>query len=61
MSGVNFEPNLAVALSEELLEVVLKYAGSMTLPTALGCLDMVKAQLIYDHMHDDESEDEGDD
>ena len=36
----------------ELLETVHKYHGTMVLATALGCLEMVKVQLIQDHMEE---------
>ena len=43
-------------LVDELLAVISKYEGSMVLATALGCLEVVKAQLLQDHM---EGEDNG--
>lgn len=48
--------NIAQALVDELLEVVHKYDETMVLPTALGCLDLVKAQLILEHQ-DEEDDD----
>ena len=50
-------------LVDELLDVIGRYAGTMTTATALGCLDIAKAQLIQtelDFMQDDEDEDEDD-
>lgn len=41
---------LADGLLGELLEVVYKYEETMILPTVLGILDIVKVQLIEDHM-----------
>lgn len=41
---------LADGLLGELLEVVYKYEEAMILPTVLGILDIVKVQLIEDHM-----------
>jgi hypothetical protein len=46
--------NLTQGLVDELLAVVHKYDNTMMLPTALGCLDLVKAQLIQEHMEEDD-------
>jgi hypothetical protein len=43
-------------LVEELLDVVHKYHGTMVLATALGCLEMVKTQLVQEHMEEDEDD-----
>lgn len=48
---------LADGMLGELLEVIYKYEDSMILPTVLGILDIVKYQLIQDHMEEDEDED----
>ena len=53
---MNYMGNIAQALVDELLEVVHKYDETMVLPTALGCLDLVKAQLILEHQ-DEEDDD----
>ena len=53
--------NLTQGLVDELLAVVHKYDETMMLPTALGCLDLVKAQLIQDHMEDEDEPQEPDD
>jgi hypothetical protein len=47
---------LAEGLVKELLGLVHKYDETMVLPTALGCLDLVKQQLILDHTEDDYDE-----
>ena len=47
---------LAEGLVNELLELIHKYDETMVLPTALGCLDLVKQQLISEHMEDDYDE-----
>ena len=49
---MNYNGNLSQGLVEELLEVVHKYDETLLLPTALGCLELVKQQLIQDHMDD---------
>lgn len=51
---MNYAGPIAQSLVDELLEVVHKYDETMVLPTALGCLDLVKAQLIQDHMDEDD-------
>ena len=51
---MNYHGSLTQALVNELLAVVHKYDETMLLPTALGCLDLVKAQLIQEHQEDDE-------
>ena len=48
--------NLTKGLVEELLAVIHKYDDTMMLPTALGCLDIVKVQLIQDLMEDEGDE-----
>ena len=47
---------LAEGLVNELLELVYKYDETMVLPTVLGCLDLVKQQLILDHTEGDYDE-----
>jgi hypothetical protein len=49
---------LADGLLGELLEVIYKYEESMILPTVLGILDIVKVQLIDDHMNAHEDDDD---
>lgn len=47
---MNYEGNLADALVDDILAAIYKYDETMVLPTVLGCLDLVKLQLIQDHM-----------
>lgn len=54
---MNYHGAITQALVEELLAVVHKYDQTMLLPTALGCLDLVKAQLIQEHMEDEDEQD----
>lgn len=51
---MNFHGQITQSLVDELLAVVHKYDQTMLLPTALGCLDLVKAQLIQDHQEEDD-------
>jgi len=56
---LNYENNLSSALIEEILDLVFKYHDTMLLTTALGCLDMAKAELLEMHrlgVDDDEDE-----
>ena len=45
---------LAAKLVEELLETIHCYDETLYLPTVLGCLDIIKAQLIQEHIDEDE-------
>jgi hypothetical protein len=47
---------LADGMLSELLEVIYKYEDSMILPTVLGILDIVKYQLIQDHLEEDDDD-----
>lgn len=49
---MNYDGNLSQGLVDELLAVIHKYDESLYLATALGCLELVKQQLIQDHMDD---------
>jgi hypothetical protein len=49
---MSYNSNLSQGLVDELLAVIHKYDETMMLPTALGCLELVKQQLIQDHMDD---------
>ncbi len=53
---MNYSGNLTQALVDELLAVVHKYDETLLLPTALGCLDLAKQQLIQDHMDEEDDE-----
>jgi len=47
---------LADGLVSELLEVIYKYEDSMILPTVLGILDIVKVQLVQEHMEGEDDD-----
>jgi hypothetical protein len=53
---LNYSGNLTQALVDELLAVVHKYDETLLLPTALGCLDLAKQQLIQEHMDEEDEE-----
>jgi len=41
---------LAAGMTEELMDVIAKYEHAVLLPTVLGILDVIKFDLIRDHM-----------
>jgi hypothetical protein len=43
-------------LVDELLAVVHKYDETLLLPTALGCLELAKLQLLQEHMDEEDDE-----
>lgn len=51
---MNYTGDIAQALVDELVAVVHKYDETLLVPTALGCLDLAKLQLIQEHMEDDD-------
>ena len=48
--------DLSQSLTDEILELISEYDGSLYLPTVLGALDLVKLQLVADHMEEVEDE-----
>ena len=53
---MTYPGKLAKGLVDELMEVIHKYDGTMVVPMVIGCLELVKHQLILDHMEDDDDE-----
>jgi hypothetical protein len=53
---VSYDANIAQGLVDEVLDLLHKYDDSLLLPTVLGCLDLVKMQLIAEHMDDEDDE-----
>ena len=45
---------VAGGLVDELLELIHKYDETLYMSTVIGCLELVKQQLINDHMGDDD-------
>jgi len=45
---------LAGGLVDELLEVIHKYDETLYMATAIGCLELVKQQLINESMEEDD-------
>jgi hypothetical protein len=51
---------LSIGLVNEILDVIGQYSEAMLLPTALGCLELAKAQLIENHLAGDDEDEEDD-
>ncbi len=47
---------LAEGFVEDLLDIIGGYEGAMHVSTVIGCLDLVKQQLIFDHMEGDDDD-----
>lgn len=47
---------LARGMFEEIMAVVNRYDEATYVPTVLGVLDLVKHQLLIDHLEDDEDD-----
>lgn len=55
---MNYEGNLVQGLVEELLATIYRYSDTMLVATAIGCLEIVKTQLLDEQLEDAEGEDE---
>ena len=52
---MNFnQGKLAEGLVEELLDLIHKYDETLYMVTVIGCLELVKQQLIIDAMEEDD-------
>ena len=56
MNNWDYQHTLCQRLVDEVLDVIHKYDESIMLATALGCLDIIKAQLIQEHMEDEDDD-----
>jgi hypothetical protein len=45
---------LAEGLAQEIKEVIYKYSDSIPLATAIGCLEIVKTEVLKEHEQGDE-------
>ena len=52
----DYQGSLTQKLVDELLEVIHKYDNTMMAATAIGCLEIAKAQLLQDHMEDEDDD-----
>jgi len=55
-ASMNYQGDIAQSLVEEILDLIEKYHDTMMVATAIGCLEIVKAQILENHMEDDEDE-----
>ena len=53
----DYQGSLTQKLVDELLEVVHKYDHTMMAATAIGCLEIAKAQLLQEHMEVEDDDD----
>ena len=56
VSMTKYVGDLAASLTEELFEVVHKYDESLLVATVLGCLEIVKQQILIDHIEEDDDD-----
>ena len=47
---------VAQGLVDDLLETIHRYDETLYMSTVIGCLELVKQQLISDHMVDEDDE-----
>jgi hypothetical protein len=45
---------LAQGMTDEILNVIYKYHETMPVATVLGVLEIIKAQLLAEHMEDED-------
>ena len=55
---MRYDKDIAQGLVDELMNVVYKYSESMLTATAIGCLEIVKIQILNDQA--EEMEDDND-
>ena len=53
---MNYTGDIAQALTDELLAVIHKYDESLLVPTVLGCLEVIKHQIILDQIEDEDDD-----
>jgi hypothetical protein len=53
---MKYDADIAQGIVDEVITLLHKYDESVLLPTVLGCLDIVKAQLLQEHMEEDDDE-----
>lgn len=51
---MNYQGDIAQSLVDEILDLIEKYHDTMMVATAIGCLEIVKAQILNDHMDEDD-------
>jgi hypothetical protein len=48
--------DLADSLTEELMEVIRRYDETMIVATVIGCIELVKQQIITNHIEEDDDD-----
>ena len=51
---MNYSGSIYSGLVDELLEVIYKYEETMYVPSVVGCLEVVKQQILLDHLENDD-------
>jgi hypothetical protein len=52
---MTYASDITQGLVDDVLATVHKYDESLLLPTVLGCLDIVKAQLLAEHIDEEDN------
>lgn len=53
---MKYDVDIAQGIVDEVLALLHKYDESVLLPTVLGCLDIVKMQLLQEHMEEEDDD-----
>jgi hypothetical protein len=53
---MKYDADIAQGIVDEVLALLHKYDESVLLPTVLGCMDIVKLQLLQEHMEEDDDD-----
>ena len=53
---MNYEASIARGLVEDLLNAIYKYEDSITVATAVGCLEIAKLQLLESQMEEEDED-----
>lgn len=55
---MNYQDNLSTGLVDEIHSVIMKYSEAMLVSTVIGCLEIVKMQIMEDHFYGEEDDEE---
>lgn len=58
---MNYDADLSSGLVEEIHSVIMKYSEAMLVSTVIGCLEIVKLQILDDQLYGDEDGKEDED
>ena len=56
VSMTKYVGDLADSLTEELMEVIRRYDETMIVATVIGCIELVKQQIITNHIEEDDDD-----